>query len=235
MGDHASLTGAHRLWLRAATASAPFPFPGETRIVVAPDSRLCPSGWIGIVHLAGATLVTVPSQHHARTIPASLPAAAWADPAHLRQSLPLDRVLGPASLAYRDTPPPGPTPTTVETLDAPHPDLSALLSSVPPEEAEESGLAEITSPAFVLRHNHQVTAAAGYRHWPEKTAHLSVLTAPTHRNQGLARRAAHAATTHCTTHGLLAQWRASHTHSQRIALSLGFTPLGIQLSIQPQT
>ncbi|MFC5290849.1 GNAT family N-acetyltransferase [Actinokineospora guangxiensis] len=239
MADNTLLTRAQQLWLHTATTPGPFPLGGETHIVVAPDSRLGPSGWIGIVHLAGATLITAPSPQLAQALPPNLPATAWTDLAHLRRLLPVDSAMGPATLAYRDTPPPPPDPTTtptateVEHLDPTHPALIALLASVLPEEAEESGLANITSPAFVLRHEDRIIAAAGYRHWPEQTAHLSVLTAPTHRNLGLARQVAHAATSHSTTHALLTQWRArdTHHHSLRTARSLGFTPLGTQLNI----
>ena len=60
-------------------------------------------------------------------------------------------------------------------------------------DVEESGIGEITTPAFAVREHGQIVAAAGYRDWPLSTAHLSVLTASAARGRGLARAAASAA------------------------------------------
>lgn len=75
-----------------------------------------------------------------------------------------------------------------------------------------------------------VLAAAGYRHWPAATAHFSVLTAPAARGRGLARVAASAAVTHALVAGRLPQWRARVPASRRVAQSLGFEELGVQIS-----
>ncbi|MFD0628405.1 GNAT family N-acetyltransferase [Streptomyces sanglieri] len=100
------------------------------------------------------------------------------------------------------------------------------------EDAGEAALDEITSPAFVLRDHGQVVAAAGYRAWPRRTAHISVLTAPEARGQGLARVTGSAAVAHALSAGLLPQWRARPAASRRVAAALGFEELGSQLSFE---
>ncbi|MDQ6910294.1 MAG: hypothetical protein M3Z84_05855 [Actinomycetota bacterium] len=61
-------------------------------------------------------------------------------------------------------------------------------------ELDESGLAEITGPAFVIRLNNGVLAAAcGFRLWPDGVAHFCVLTYPAHRRVGHATAVAAAA------------------------------------------
>ncbi|WP_228011192.1 GNAT family N-acetyltransferase [Nonomuraea phyllanthi] len=104
--------------------------------------------------------------------------------------------------------------------------------SVAEEDAEESGLAEVSSAAFVVREGGRAVAASGYRPWLEMAAHLSVLTAPGHRGRGLARRAASAAVADALAAGLLPQWRARPEPSRRVARALGFRQHGAQLSVR---
>ncbi|MER6126616.1 GNAT family N-acetyltransferase [Streptomyces sp. NPDC001795] len=60
----------------------------------------------------------------------------------------------------------------------------------------------------MVREHGQVVAAAGYRAWPRRTAHIGVLTAPEGRGRGLARVTGSAAVAHAFAAGLLPQWRA---------------------------
>ncbi|MEO3745067.1 GNAT family N-acetyltransferase [Plantactinospora sp. B5E13] len=164
---------------------------------------------------------------------AQLPVPALTDPARLGAVLPLAGVLGPATLAYCDEH--GFRPDTREVtaeLPAVHGDLAAFLASVPVDEAEESGLAGITSPAFVVRAGARLVAAAGYQRWPGNVAHVCVLTAPSERGRGHARVVASAAVTHSLAGGMLPQWRARPEPSRRVARTLGFRELGVQLSIR---
>ena len=152
-----------------------------------------------------------------------------ADPDRVRARLPIAEVLGPATLAYAGEPDlravPGPR---TERLPA----VPELIAEVPPEEAGESGLDEITSDAFAVREDGRILAAAGYTRWPRDTAHLSVLTAPGARGRGLARAVAAAAARDAFEHGLVAQWRARPAASRRVAAALGFRELGSQLSVR---
>jgi RimJ/RimL family protein N-acetyltransferase len=141
-------------------------------------------------------------------------------------------VLGPATLAYldgRDHRPAGAT-AAVEEIAGNHADLAAFLASVPTDEAAESGLAGISSSAFVVRSGTRVVAASGYRRWPGEVAHLGVLTAPDHRGRGFARAVASAAVADGLANRLLPQWRARIEPSRRVARALGFRQLGSQLS-----
>ncbi len=110
--------------------------------------------------------------------------------------------------------------------------LDNLLSAAGASDADESGLAGITSPAFVIRERNAIVAAAGYRVWPSAVAHQCVLTAPRWRGKGLARAVASAATAHALSHALLPQWRARPLSSRRVAAALGYRELGQQLSVR---
>jgi GNAT superfamily N-acetyltransferase len=111
--------------------------------------------------------------------------------------------------------------------------LAGLLSRAGDDDAGESGMADITSPAFVLHGpGGEVSAAAGYQAWPRSVAHVSVLVAPECRGRGLARQTASAAVAHALDAGLLPQWRARPPASRRVALALGFRELGAQLSLR---
>jgi len=121
---------------------------------------------------------------------------------------------------------------TVERLPGEHQDLRGLEKLAGEEDTGEAGLEEITSPAFVVRQGGHVVAAAGYRVWPGRTAHISVLTAPAWRGRGLARTAGSATAAHALAADLLPQWRARVPASRRVALALGFRELGAQLSIE---
>jgi RimJ/RimL family protein N-acetyltransferase len=205
--------------------------------VISPESLLCPPQWAGIVALDDAILATVPHPDQVEPLTAALLRLArkpGIDLARLPAALPTVDVLGPATLAYLAPEHFAPVHPgePVETLPADHPDLRTLLASVDEQDADECSLSEITSAAFVLRDGPRVIAAAGYRAWPTRAAHLSVLTLPEHRNRGLARIVSSSATAAALTNGLLPQWRARPEPSRRIARALGFHEIGAQISIR---
>ena len=140
----------------------------------------------------------------------------------------------PASLAYcgRAGFHPARSGAVVEPVRADHPFVQDLLARVPVEDVDESGLADITSPAVVVRTGSATLAAAGYRVWPASTAHVGVLTATAERGRGLARAVASAAVAHSLDSGLMPQWRARPEASRRVARALGFLELGSQLSLR---
>lgn len=232
------LTRVHALWEGLAAVPVSFSSPDSVTVVSSPDSMICPRGWAGFVVLRGRAMVTAPSPSAARTIRdavARLPVEDLVDPAALGRVLPLAEVLGPATLAYldeRDFRAAGPGSVSVDSLPAGGPGLRGLELSVDEGESAESGLDEITSPAFVVRIGDEVVAAAGYRGWPSRTAHMSVLTAREHRGRGLARLSGSAAVAHALAAGLLPQWRARTPQSKRVAAALGFREFGAQLSAE---
>ncbi|MER6026951.1 GNAT family N-acetyltransferase [Streptomyces sp. NPDC001851] len=229
---------ARGLWADLAQVPVSFAPPGGVNVVVSPRSGLCPVGWVGVVALGGSAIVTAPSDSAAvivRDALGRLPVEAVVDSALVREALPVARVLGPAALSYVS--PAGFRPVeagalTVERLSAAHPDVRILERVAGHEDAGEAALDEITSPAFVVREHGQVIAAAGYRTWPRRTAHVGVLTAPEARGRGLARVTGSAAVAHALAAGLLPQWRARPPASRRVAAALGFQELGSQLSIE---
>jgi predicted GNAT family acetyltransferase len=80
--------------------------------------------------------------------------------------------------------------------------LSELIGAVAPDEADESGVADLPRAA-VIREDGRIVAAAGWAPWPARTAHLCVLTAPAARGRGLATRVAATATTDALAVGML--------------------------------
>ncbi|WP_328884882.1 GNAT family N-acetyltransferase [Streptomyces sp. NBC_00316] len=232
------LVRARGLWEDLASVPVSFAPDGGVRVVVSPESGLCPAGWVGVVMLGGSAIVTAPSEDAAAIVRgalAGLAAEAVADAGAVREVLSVARVLGPAALAYVSADAfrrVEPGVLMVEQLPGEHPDLRGLEKQAGEEDTGEAGLEEITSPAFVVREGGQVVAAAGYRVWPSRTAQISVLTAPAWRGRGLARAAGSATVAHALAADLLPQWRARVPASRRVALALGFRELGAQLSIK---
>jgi RimJ/RimL family protein N-acetyltransferase len=226
---------ARELWEHLARAAPGF--ATALSVAVSPRSYLCPPGWVGIVVIGDAALATAPDPETARLVEqvlAGLPAASLTGTAVLADRLPVAESLGPASLAYLDPADfrPWPGDAAITPLDLDHHGLRQFLLAADAEELEESGIEEITTPAFAVREHGQVVAAAGYRDWPRDTAHLSVLTAATARGRGLARTVASAAVAHAVREGKLPQWRARPAPSRRVARALGFRELGSQVSIR---
>lgn len=232
-----SLTAhARSLWQTLAAVPVTFPSGSGVQVVVSPESQMCPPSWVGIVVLGESAIATVPTEHAVEPVQHALsqiPTESLTRPAALTTVLPVKAVLGPATLAYvsRDSFVPAQPDIDVERLEPGHPELQAFLESVGGDDADESGIGEITSPAFVVRELGKIVAAAGYQAWPAATAHLCVLTAESARGRGLARRVAAAAVDHALNADLLPQWRARPAASRRVARALGFWELGTQLSV----
>ncbi|MEU9828504.1 GNAT family N-acetyltransferase [Micromonospora chersina] len=230
------LARARELWLEMAGVPMAFPADGGVDVAISARSLLCPPGWVGIVALGDAAIVTVPSDSWAgivRKVLHGLPVELLTDPDRLRAVLPMAEVLGPAGLAYLaecDFQPAG--LDSVDVVRGEHPDLATLLASVPANDADECGLVDITSQAFVVRRGDHAVAAAGYRRWPGLVAHICVLTEPNQRGRGLARAVASVAVADALANHLLPQWRARPDPSRRVARALGFRQLGAQLSIR---
>ncbi|MFD4908770.1 GNAT family N-acetyltransferase [Kitasatospora purpeofusca] len=233
------LTRARSVWQELASVPVSFGPAGGIDVVVSPGSRICPRGWTGIVVLGGAAVVTAPSREAAariRTALAGLPVDRLTDPESVGGVLPTGEVLGPAVLAYLAEedfrPAAPPTGLRVEEAAAASVDLGGLERAAGAADADEAGLDEMSSPAFVVRAAGQVVAAAGYRAWPGRAAHVGVLTAPAWRGRGLARTTGSSAVRHALAQGLLPQWRARIPASRKVAVALGFSELGSQLCFE---
>lgn len=231
------LDRARELWIELAVKPVRFSSTDEVNVAVSPGSRLCPPLWTGIVVLGDAGIVTVPSDRIAELMAGAARKLSYeelVDADRLREVLPVLDVLGPASLFYLDRADFQPMHAGAAVEEVPGDDdgLAALLACAGEEDAGESGLKDITSPAWVLRDGDDVVAAAGNSAWPQSVAHLSVLVAPHCRGRGLARAVASAAVARALDAGLLPQWRARPHPSKRVALALGFRELGAQFSVR---
>ena len=91
---------------------------------------------------------------------------------------------------------------------------------------------QISSPAFAIREQDEIVAAARYGDWPGDVAHLSVLTAEHARGRGLAQATASAAVSHALAESKLPQRRARPFDSRRVAANLGFRKIGSQVNIR---
>jgi len=225
---------ARELWEYLAGTAG---FTPGLSVAVSPRSYLCPPGWVGIIVLGDAVLATAPDPATASFVElglSDLPAAALTDTAALSSRLPLAEIMGPAALAYLDPaefrPQPGQAAVTPISLD--HPGFRHFVQAADAFEMEESGIQEISTPAFAVLEDGQVAAVAGYRDWPCGTAHLGVLTAAVARGRGLARTAASAAVAHAIEQGRLPQWRARPAASRHVARALGFRECGFQVSLR---
>ncbi|GGS29449.1 hypothetical protein Snoj_25830 [Streptomyces nojiriensis] len=189
MADDLLLVRARELWVELAGTPVAFRSSGGAKVVVAPGSRLSPSSWIGIVRIGDAAIVTVPSVRVAGILDDAarkMTHKEIVEIARLRAVLPVLDVLGPASPFYlgRDGFLPVHEGAGVEQLPIGDGGLSALLARTGEEDARESDLEDISSPAFCLRRGDEVVAAAGYQSWPRSVAHLSVLVAPPKKVMG---------------------------------------------------
>lgn len=210
------------LWAGLAGPGAAFHDGPALRPLVTATAGICPPGWCGVVSVSDRHLATAPDARRAL----ALTDAPAGDPSSIATE-----VLGPAHLAYLDGPP-STTPAERVRTDRP---VDALLQACSPADVDESGLANTTSPTFVVLRDGAPAAAAGYQRWTVAggpvVAHLSVLTHPAFRGHGLARTVGAAATAHARSDGLLCQWRARPEASLRVARALGYTVLGSQLSL----
>jgi hypothetical protein len=206
------------------------------QVVVAESSPLCRSGWIGILALDGTVTASVPDDDLRAPVEAALIALSPDDAVHVevvQSRLPATRtVLGPVPLFYL---PQGYTAgENAHAEQVSKGELEGFATTAASDELDESGILNVTSPVFASRTDAgELAAVCGYRRWPNDVAHLSALTAPSHRQQGHGRSAALAAITHAIESGLLPQWRARPSASQALARSLGLTRLGAQLNFDP--
>jgi GNAT superfamily N-acetyltransferase len=263
VSDDLLVEHARRLW--AGLAKAPVEFGADVlEVVVSSSSRLCPPGWVGIVRVSEGVIATAPDGRSADVLRrglGGLDATDLTDVDVVRGRLPVEDVLGPATLAYCDAD--GFRAGADDAVERVAVELAAvelaavelaavelaavelaavervvvgelgsLIGRVSDGDRGEAGLEDLDSAAFVLRSGGEIVAASGYEVWPAGTAHLSVLTDPRHRGRGLARSVASAAVRDALRVGLVPQWRARPEPSRRVARALGFRELGAQLSIR---
>lgn len=147
----------------------------------------------------------------------------------------MDRVVGPALIAYADAGtfrPPLSSRLEVRPLEwADRAGLDAMRRVVTPEGWEHGRGDDAQIGVFV---DGVLGAVASYEVWDGRIAHLSVVTHPAHRGHGLGTAAVAHATRTALDRGLIAQYRAlaSNTHSIGISRRLGFVPYAASLAVR---
>jgi len=207
----------------------------RVRVLVSPDSPLCPKGWIGVLRVADSVTATVPREELKGEIERALTrltAEQAVSPQALLPYLPaVTKILGPASLFYTDDF--APASGLAEAEEVSVDELAPFLEGAPQEDIDESGISELSGSAFVTRTaTGTLVAACGYRRWSNGVAHLCVLTSPHHRGEGYGQTVATTAILRSLADGLLPQWRARPIESQALATKLGLVNLGAQLSVR---
>ncbi len=246
--DEASLDRVRDAWRQVL--GAPDAFRDAGTVVVARPARPAPGPrWVTVVTLGDARCVLIPADLAARLDAATGQAPAGgsspvaggdpiiagrlAHPEEARALLgPGIVVLGPAVLAYTTELAASSAPSAAEPAEPGAVDLDQLGGACDPAEAAESALAAWTHWVHVIRERDVVVAAAGAQVWAGTLAQLGVLTRPDRRGRGLGATVASSVVRAGLATGLVAQWRArvELTASRRLAASLGFVELGVQVT-----
>ncbi|HEY2794586.1 MAG TPA: GNAT family N-acetyltransferase [Micromonosporaceae bacterium] len=224
-------------WCALAGATDAMFRPGEINVVTAEASKLAPPGWVGIVRLTDAALVTTPSDEiseQVRQLTATVSPTLVCDPEVLFGDVLPAEVLGPTTLAYLDASMFRPDGTAGVETTTTGDEIAALEKAAGAEDADEAAVNDVTSPVFVTRAaDGTITAACGYRVWMGTIAHVCVLVHPDQRRRGLGSAVGTAATAHALAAGFVPQWRARRTASRALARALGYSYVGDQLSYRP--
>jgi GNAT superfamily N-acetyltransferase len=211
------------VWRELSRVPEAFTEPGRTVVAMVDGALICPPGWCGYVRIGDRAVLTAPD-------PALVPMLSVEA---FRTAPDADR-LGPAVLAYPEHR--GTRESAgaddVATVAADDPGVADLELAVGSEDAGEAAISDCRSRVFVVRDGSAIVAAAGYRPWLDRLAHVSVLTRTSHRGRGLAQIVSAAAVIHAEAAGLLPQWRAraDNVASRSVAAALGFVEAGEQIS-----
>src|SRR5262249_44587045 len=133
---------------------------GGTTLGAVAASAICPPGWCGYVRIGDGIVMTAPDLRRAER----LSEAAF-------RSAPEAGRLGPAVLAFLDHPVVRPSGDVAE-VTATDPAILDLEHAVGPAEAGEAGIGQSLSPVFVAINQRALVAAAGYRPWLDRLAHI---------------------------------------------------------------
>ena len=216
----------------------PDAFTSAAPLVVGSDAhRASRPGWVGIVEVCGRIVVACPTADVERV---SDRLTDRLGPVIDRRTIdrllqPVD-TLGPALLFYgRGTVPLPPAERVVGPLEIGDGRVQAVFADATIAERNEAGIEHATSGVYVGGTAHDAPAAlCGWRVWPQRIAHMSILVAVSQRGRGYGLTTAAAALDAASHAGLLPQWRAAHGNHASIALArrLGLELLGHQYSVR---
>ncbi len=209
----------------------------QGRVVVAHSAALGGYAGLYVVIRQNRVLVSAPGHLVASVTEWSPDPREARDPTRWQRHLPGCTVLGPSAHAFADRfGDPGLVggPNAVRTTVR---DLAPLRARVTAAEWEEAGLDGPVKRGWAIMDAHGLPlAAAVLTPFDGCPSDLGVLTASTHRGQGLATRVAAHATRDAITRCGIARWRTLTTNhaSAATARRLGFSFDCLQLAVIPQ-
>ena len=219
---------------------APEGFAGTALVVVESNEHLATArGWVSIVRLGSRAVVASPAVHLDRVRGAFMHADAsrLTEPAYVNRHLVAAQTLGPAALFYGVTSLTAATTTVLGPVGVADPQVREVLADATEGERDESNAEQTTSGLFLaISVDGKPAAVCGWREWPHRVAHMSVLTAASQRGAGYGVAASARAVTAAQDQGLLPQWRAVEQNHGSIGLvrRLGLQLLGSQYSFEPR-
>ena len=226
------------LWRELTGAPSAFA-SSDPLFITSDDHRASPPGWVGIVEICGRAVVASPTAKASQVAGrlAGLTPEQLIQPSVVNSLLvPVD-TLGPALLFYGSA-------TTASTkaggvtgpLDIGDPKVQSVIEDATDAERDEAAIDNTTSGVYIgLTPDGTPAAACAWQEWPHQVAHISMLTAASHRGVGHGASTARLALDAAVGAGLLPQWRAANRNAASIALAwhLGLQLLGHQYSIRP--
>ena len=219
---------------------APSAFTSSVPLVVASDNhRASPPGWAGIIEVCGSAVVACPVTMADRVAVrlTGLAAEQLIQPTIVDALLDPVDTLGPALLFYgRETiTAAAKTGSVIGPLEIDDPRVQSVVEEATDAERDEADIEETTSGVYIgLTPDGTPATACAWREWPHQVAHISVLTATSHRGYGYGASTARVALDEAVGAGLLPQWRAARWNEESIALArrLGLELLGHQYSLR---
>lgn len=239
--DQPDVEQVRALW-RTLTG-APEGFADTALVVVGSDEHLATArGWVSIVRLGSQAVVVAPGVHldHVRRAVLHADASRLTEPAHVNRHVVATQTLGPTALFYGPTSckVTAATTTVIGPVGTTDPHVREVLADATEQERDESNAEQTTSGLFLaVTVDGTPAAVCGWREWPHRVAHMSVLTAASQRGSGYGIAASARAVTAAQEQGLLPQWRAAEQNYGSIGLArrLGLEQLGTQYSFEPRS
>jgi RimJ/RimL family protein N-acetyltransferase len=238
MLDDESTVRVRSLWRELMRAPDGFSEPGWD-VVASSGHRSAPDGWVGIVEILDSVVIAAPDELVAALTgraEAATSTGSMTDARGVHDIFgPIQEVLGPAVLFYGDAIPAEVRHEVVGPVRLADERVQSVLASVSADEADESGVLDTTSGVWLaLDDQGRPAALSGWREWPQQVAHMSIITASTHRAMGLGSDGARAALVAARNAGLLPQWRAAEANAASVNLAnrLGLQKVGRQISLR---
>lgn len=141
------------------------------------------------------------------------------------------RPIGTATLSYRDRRPVEQPRVPVTSVGPAQ--VDRLRARIHVDEWDESGLSSMPQRWAAVTPVGHLAAIAGYEHWGARIAQMGVAADAAERGHGYAAAASAAAMTAALNADMVLQWRSrvGNAASERLAVRLGYVPLGFQSAV----